>query len=201
MSAKKKIQAIVFDLGGVLVHGGYLDFIKHYCLACLTPLGKKKILDLERQVNLGRISEKEFYQAIKQVFGVHLTVRQMHKLIVHKMSVDRGLVKAIPNLGTARVVLFTNAIGQMTLEIFRRYRISPKKLFDKVFVSAKLHRVKPDGSTYRYILRRLKVPPSAALMVDDRLLNIRGARKIGMQGIVYKNLSQFRKAIKKYEFV
>jgi HAD superfamily hydrolase (TIGR01509 family) len=201
MPKKYKIKIVIFDLGGVLVHGGYLEFLRHYCLECLTREGSRRILALERQVNLGQISETRFYKDIEKIFGVHLTPQQMHKLIVNRMRVDQALVHEIPRLGKKRVALFTNSIGQMAMEVMHLYHIPIKKLFRKVFISSNLHRAKPDGSAYHYILRKLGVGPRQALMVDDRLVNVQGARKIGMQGIIYKNAKQFRHALKKYEFV
>ena len=59
--------------------------------------------------------------------------------------------------------------------------------------------IKPDAQAYRFVLHKLKVKPHEALMVDDRLQNIRGARRIGMNGIVYVNSQQFKKALAKYE--
>lgn len=199
--AKKKIKAVVFDLGGVLVHGGYLDFIRHYCLECLTSSGKKEIAYLERQVNLGKITENQFYRDIQKVFGVHLAPEQMHNLIVHKMKTDKKLVHLIPKLRRSKVILFSNSLGHMATEVLRLRRIPTRKLFRRVFISSVMHMVKPDRDAYRYVLRQIKVKPSEALMVDDRMENIRGARKAGMQGLVYKNFSQFRKAIAKYELV
>ena len=67
---KPKIKSVIFDLGGVITHGGYLGFIKHYCAECFTPLGKKKILSLERQVNLGQITEKKFYRRSIEILTV-----------------------------------------------------------------------------------------------------------------------------------
>ncbi|MBX4191686.1 MAG: hypothetical protein KW804_02725, partial [Candidatus Doudnabacteria bacterium] len=61
----KRIKAVIFDLGGVVAHGGYLGFIKHYCAECFTPEGKKKILELEHQVNLAEITERQFYKEIE----------------------------------------------------------------------------------------------------------------------------------------
>lgn len=198
---KKKIQVVIFDLGGVLLHGGYLSFLQHYCAACLTTQGKERILELERQVNLGRISETAFYREIKKIFGVRLSPRQMHDLIVRHMKTDRKLVNFIPHLGRARVAMFTNSIGPMALETIHLYHIPSKKLFRKVFISTNLHIAKPDASAYRYILRKLKVKPARALMVDDRPINVRGAKKIGMQGIIYKNIKQFRKEFQNYELL
>src|SRR6185503_2869340 len=94
----KKIKAIIFDLGGVITHGGYLGFLKHYCAECFTPAGKKKILELERQVNLAEITETEFYREIEKIFGVHMKPALMHRQIVAHMKADKGLVHMIPKL-------------------------------------------------------------------------------------------------------
>ena len=200
MAKKRKIKVLVFDLGGVLVHGGYLEFINHYCMECLTELGKKKILELERQVNLGNISENEFYKALQNVFGVHLSARQMHEKIAHKVTKDEELINLIAKIGKSRAAMFTNSIGQMALEVLRLKQIPAKKLFRKVFISSSLRLVKPEASAYRYILKKLKVRPNEAVMVDDRLINIQGARRIGMGGILYENASQFKKDLRQYEF-
>lgn len=201
MAKKKRIKLLIFDLGGVLVHGGYLEFINHYCMACFTPAGQKKILALERQVNLGNLTERQFYRALQTVFGIHLTPQRMHYLIVNRVRKDKSLLKFIKKLGRRQVAIFTNSIGHMALEVLRLKRIPARKLFKKVFISTKLHLVKPDAEAYQYILKKMKVRPAEAVMVDDRPLNIKGARKVGMEGIVYKNSTQFRRAIKKYEFV
>lgn len=195
------VKLVIFDLGGVIMHGGYLDFLKHYCLKCMTPMGKKEMFRLEREVNLGYITENQFYSKIRKIFDVHLSPREMHDLIVKKMQRDRGLIHMIPKLKKAKVALFSNSIGHMAPDVLRLRRLPIRKLFTRVFISSQMHMVKPDALAYRFVLRKMRVKPRQALMVDDRLENIRGARKIGMQGIVYKNSRQFRKAMQKYELV
>ena len=196
---KPKIKAIIFDLGGVITHGGYLGFLKHYCAKCFTPAGKQKILLLERQVNLGNISETDFYREIEKIFGVHLTPKQMHRIIVSHMQADKGLVHLIPKLKKAKIALFTNSLGMMALEVLKKRHLTGKKFFDRVFVSTKMHMAKPDKQAYQYVLKKLKVKPKQALMVDDRIENIAPARRLGMNGIVYKNSRQFARGLKKFE--
>lgn len=201
MAKRRKIKVVIFDLGGVIVHGGYLDFIRHYLRGALSGRGKKQIARLEREVNLGLITEREFYTALERVFDVHLTPKQMHAVIVKKMRADKGLLHFIPKLQRGKVALFTNTIGHMGSEVLRRRRISSRKLFSHVFQSYIIHHAKPDRGAYQYILHKLRVRPHEALMVDDRPENIRGARRAGMNGIVYKNSRQFRKTFKNYELV
>jgi len=183
------------------VHGGYLIFIKHYCADCFTPLGKKEILRLEREVNLGKITERDFYFEINKIFGVHMNPKQMHTVIVKHMKTDKGLSHMIPKLKKAKIALFTNSLGMMAMEVLKKRRLTGKKFFDRIFISTKMHMAKPDKKAYEYVLKQLKVKPSEALMVDDRIENILPARKIGMNGIIYKNSKQFAAELKKYQLV
>jgi HAD superfamily hydrolase (TIGR01509 family) len=196
---KPKIKALVFDLGGVITHGGYLDFVHHYVGRNLSPAAKKRIEQLEHQVNLATISEAEFYGKVQKEFKVHLTPKQMHNYIVKHMQTNKALIKYIPHLKKAKVALFTNSIGHISTEMLKLRHLEGKRIFDKVFLSNIMHLAKPSQSSYHFVISHLKVKPSEALMVDDRKENIDAAKKAGMQGIAFKNVGQFKKELKKYQ--
>lgn len=184
-----------------MVHGGYLDFLKHFCSKCMMPEGKRHVAWLERQANLGNLTETQFLKLLRRAFDLHLSIARMHNLIVGHMREDKGLVHLIPKLRKAKIALFSNSLGNMAVDVLHKRHLNSHHLFKRVFISSRLHLVKPDQKAYQFILKKLKVKPREALMVDDRPVNIRGARKVGMEGIVYKNSAQFRKVLKKYEFV
>jgi glucose-1-phosphatase len=196
-----KIRAIIFDLGGVVAHGGYLGFIKHFCAECFTSQGKKKILQLEREVNLGKITENQFYKEIENIFGVHLKPQQMHNQIIKHMKADQGLVHMIPKLKPTKIALFSNSLGHMAKEVLKKRHLTGKKFFDRVFISTEMHMAKPDKKAYQFVLKKLKVKPEESMMVDDRAENLGPARKLGMNVILYKNSRQFARELKKYELV
>ena len=200
-TSKPKIKAVIFDLGGVVMSGGYLPFIHHYCLECVTKEGKVQIKQLEHQVNLGKITEFQFYRAINKIFHVQVTPQKIHKLIIHKMRANKHLLKFLPKLKPARVVLFSNSIGNMAREVLKHRRVPTKRLFDKIFFSNKIHLAKPDKHAYKFIIKKLKIKPNQTLLVDDREDNILPAQNLGMHGIVFKNVRQFRSQLRKYELV
>ena len=117
------------------------------------------------------------------------------------MKSDKALVHMIPKLKKAKIALFTNSIGTMAMEVLKKRHLSGKKFFDRVFVSTRMHMAKPDQKAYREVLRKMKVKPSESLLVDDRAENIVPARKLGMNGVVYKNATQFGEELKKYELI
>ena len=198
---KPKIKAIIFDLGGVIATGGYLSFIKHYCAECFTPQGKKKILELERQVNLAKISEREFYREIDEIFHVHMKPKFMHDQILKGMKANKSLVSLIPKLKPTKVALFSNSLGHIAAEVLKKRHLTGKKFFDRIFLSTKLHLAKPDRKAYEYVLKQLKVKPKEAMMVDDRMENLTPARALGMHGVLFKDTAGFAKELKKYELV
>jgi HAD superfamily hydrolase (TIGR01509 family) len=197
--ATTTIRYIVFDLGGVIMSGGYLPFIRKFCMECLTPQGKKKISQLEHQVNLGKISENKFYEEIRRIFHVELTPKDMHARITAKMRTNTSLVRQIPKLKPARVALLTNSIGHMAINVLRERHVPIKKLFYRLFLSNQIHLAKPDADAYRFVIAKLRAKPGEVLMVDDRPENIAAAKRAGMRGIVFKDTAQFVRALKRYE--
>lgn len=183
------------------MHGGYLDFIHHYLGKHLKPATKKRIEYLEHEVNLGKITETEFYRYIEKEFAVHLAPTQMHKIIVSNMKVNKALVSYIPKLNKVKIALFSNSIGHMAMEMLKARHLSGKKIFNKIFLSNVMHLAKPAASSYNYVAQHLKVSPHEALLVDDRKQNVDSAKKIGMKGIVFKNTTQFKRELKRYELV
>ncbi len=60
------------------------------------------------------------------------------------------------------------------------------ELFDHFCFSSDLKFGKPDPAIYRACLDGLKVTAAEALFIDDREVNIKAARGVGMHGIVFR---------------
>jgi putative hydrolase of the HAD superfamily len=63
-------------------------------------------------------------------------------------------------------------------------------IFELVIDSAQVGMRKPDPEIYELTVRRLGVPASACLFVDDLERNCAAAREAGMQAIVYRDPEQ-----------
>jgi len=89
-----------------------------------------------------------------------------------------------------KIGLLSNIGTNWVLEHF----LTPKEqaLFDTFVFSFEVGLVKPDERIYRLVSERLGEPPEACVVIDDLERNCQGAEAIGMQTIVYKNLSQMR---------
>lgn len=58
-----------------------------------------------------------------------------------------------------------------------------RHLFDQLVISTAVGTAKPDLRMYETILRRMNADPARCLFVDDRINNLEGAQRAGMQAV------------------
>jgi len=68
--------------------------------------------------------------------------------------------------------------------------------FDAMIISAEVQVAKPAAGIYTLALERLGVAPEQAVFVDDMLVNVEGARSVGMQAIPYTHSQGVMKAVR-----
>ena len=91
-----------------------------------------------------------------------------------------------------RLYVLSNASDEFYIYFPKSYDVN---LFEGIVVSADLHIIKPDERIYRYLLERYGLNPGETLFIDDRLENVEGARKVGIQAEVFQN--NFEQIVKK----
>ena len=70
------------------------------------------------------------------------------------------------------------------------------KNFDGIVFSAPLKIAKPEPDIYQYLFHTYSLDPKECFFIDDLERNIEGARKLGMDGIIFTgNIEDVKKAI------
>lgn len=82
------------------------------------------------------------------------------------------------------IYVLSNASGRF-YEYFPRFY--DMDFFDGVVVSSDLHIIKPESGIYEYILDKYGLKADECLFIDDREENVRGAEKVGMNAVKFKN--------------
>ena len=70
----------------------------------------------------------------------------------------------------------------------KKYKL--KEIFPVRVFSYKVKIQKPHKKIFRAALKKLKVKPNEAVFIDDRSENVKGVKKLGIQGIHFKNNKQ-----------
>ena len=179
------IQAIVFDVGGVLLRTE--DRQPRRALEerlGLAP-GEAEWLFYNdatgRQAQHGEISAEAHWQAIAARFGL-----QPADLAPFWAGdrLDEELLALIRRLKLRyQTAIISNAMSDLHTLLTEKYPIADA--FDVITGSAYEGIMKPDPRIYQRTLERLGCEPAAAVFIDDAPANVAGARAIGMHAIHY----------------
>ncbi len=201
----KKIDTIIFDLGGVLIDwnpeyvflkafGGDKEktkwFLENICTSDWNenqdaghPLAKategliKKFPEYEKYIKL-------FYGEWENMLGgaIQGTVDILKQLIDSKQY---------------QVVALTNWSAE-TFPIAQK-RFEFLKWFEGIVVSGDEKTRKPFKEIYNITLKRFNITPEKSIFIDDNFRNIEAAQQLGINGIHFKNPEQLKEAFKTYQ--
>jgi glucose-1-phosphatase len=186
------IEAIVFDLGGVIIE---LDFQRSFDqFAALSGKSAEEIhhgllsSGLLLKYEKGEYSDIQFFEVIKQVFEIDASDEELEAafvaLLLHipkeRIDLIRGLAKDY------RLFLLsnTNAIHYRAVnKILHRDTGCEdlSHLFETIFLSYEMALAKPGKEIYEEVIRQAQLNPATTLFLDDNAGNLEGASAVGIQ--------------------
>jgi putative hydrolase of the HAD superfamily len=145
--------------------------------------------DLDR----GTLSIGDYWAGVARDLGASWSPLDVHELwaIDHRMwlSVDPATLAVLHALhdGGTRLALLSNA-GADFGGWLRHGSFAP--LFERVFVSGELGLLKPDADVYEHVIAELGIAASDLVFVDNKPVNVEGARAIGGAGHVFTDAAE-----------
>jgi putative hydrolase of the HAD superfamily len=191
----ERIEAVVFDLGGVLFENIQEFFLPD--LARRHELDPQALLALGYRHGaawgLGRATEHDYWRGILTDAG--LSHDLLPDLLAETSAYIRPireswkLVRALPP--SLRLGILSNT----TREWVQRLRSVEDWTgrFDPVLLSYEIGLCKPDPAIFELLLQRLNLPGSHVLFVDDREDNLDAAAALGIQGHLYLTTPDLRR--------
>lgn len=185
-----KIQAIIFDAGGVYLQGNFSDFVNrsYKVLGLNKTFSTQEEIVFDEELNLGRVTAKECF---RRYFDVPINDSQMEKIM--------GLWKTTWNLKPEMrrlvdkleddyvLAILSNSDSVNYQEYLRKRWFEP---FNVLVLSHIIGILKPDKRIYEITLERLGVPAESCVFIDDQEKNLVPARELGMRTVLYKNSEQ-----------
>ena len=198
-----KIETIIFDLGGVLVDWNpeyvYLNefngdrkkmqwFFDNICTSSWNEEqdGGYLMADAtDERINLF----PKYKKLIKMFYGrweemlkgeIGETVEILHKLKRKKI----------------KLIALTNWSAETFPVAVKKFKFL--KLFDGIVVSGKVKMLKPFPEIYNYTLKKYGLIANKSIFIDDRISNVDGAIKCGINGIQFVSPKNLIIALKKY---
>jgi putative hydrolase of the HAD superfamily len=193
-------RAVFFDLGGVIQRTEYQVPREH--LAGRLGLEYENLVRLvfesetSRKASLGAISADEHWTSVVRKLGrPDSEAKTIRDEFFAGDITDRELLDFIRSLHPRyRIGLISNAWGDLREWILRE---KFDDVFDSMIISAEVGVMKPKPEIYLLALEQLCVSPAEAIFVDDFIVNVEGARAVGMSSIQFKDSKQTVTALRK----
>ncbi|MFH0978910.1 MAG: HAD family phosphatase [Candidatus Woesearchaeota archaeon] len=195
------IKAIIFDWGGVLIDNpanGLMEYCAKYLNVDVNRL-KNIFSQYESVFQKGEISEKVLWNKVCTELNINKpSSESLWKKAVKQVFKDKievyHLIKLLKKEGYKIGFLSNTEIPAMEYFFEKGYQ----KFFDVTLFSCAENTVKPEEKIYNLILSKLEVKPEEAIFIDDKLDYIEGAKKVGLNGIVFKTSEQLVKELALY---
>lgn len=188
------VQAIIWDLGGVLVRTTDQSWRESWERRLgLGPGGlAQQVFEGPQgwEAQLGRATVARVWESLAERFQLSdPQIRQLQSDFWRGDELNMALLDYIRNKrGRVKMGLLSNAWKSLRQYLEDEWKIAA--LFDAIIISAEHGICKPDPGIYRLAVKSLEVDPSRAVFVDDMAENVAAARTQGLQAIRYRTNEQ-----------
>jgi putative hydrolase of the HAD superfamily len=195
-----RVDALLFDLGGVLVEVDWGRAFAAWSAASGVPaeaLAQRFRRDQAYEAHeCGTMSDPEFFAVVKKTLGLDLSDEEMlagwNAILGEPFP---GVPELLSRVAAERPVhVFSNTNVAHAAHWRPRYRelLAPAT---EVIVSCELGRRKPDPEAFRLAAARIGAEPGRIAFFDDLEENAAGARAAGMQGFHVPSFAALKEAV------
>lgn len=190
------IKAILFDVGGVYMEGSSVDFINrsYKVLGIAKTIANSDGVVFDKDFNKGAISHADCF---RKFFNVPISERQMKKIE------EIWMTTWAPTEEMFRLVKYLKKDYILAIlsnsDLLNSSKYTEKgwySYFDHLILSHELGIIKPDERIYEIALKKVGLPADQCLFIDDQEKVLVPARKLGMETILFKSISQLKAEFK-----
>jgi HAD superfamily hydrolase (TIGR01509 family) len=182
------IRAVAFDLMDTVVRDPFREALEAATGLALRELLARRDPDVYPAFERGEIDE-DAYWAHYEHAGIDVDPQRFHEVRRAGTRWLPGMPSLLDDLeGVVHRVTASNYacwVEQLAQEMLG-------DRFDRVLASCHLGVRKPDRDFYLAVLERLELPAAEVAFVDDRQVNVEGARAVGMPARLFVDATDLR---------
>jgi len=188
------IQAVVFDLGGVLENEIDTGMDAKWEARLNLKIGElnERLLNsgLAREATMGRLSEEEMLQKLGEVFGIDRSqVREFMDDIWEQYELNTELAAYFKSLRPYyKTAILSNAWPDARRE--ERARFNFDEMTDLIIYSYEEKTGKPERRIFEITWERLGIQPEEMVFLDNIKENVAAANELGIQAVLFRETTQ-----------
>jgi len=190
MGQGSPIRLIISDFGGVICTFDYRIF----CGRLAERIGRStdEIYDevfgndLQADFERGRLTGPGYHRRVMGLLGADVPYPEFFSMYGNIFTEIPATCDLLRRLHTRYPLYLLSDTNEIHFEYVRK-TLGVVGLFEECVVSYELGVMKPDPGIYREALRRSALPAEACVFLDDRPGNVEGARRVGMQALLFQS--------------
>lgn len=194
-----KIEALLFDLGKVLINFNFETGIQGLVSCCSMSREQfEKVLwdkTWVRRYERGEVSTQEFHNYLCDAATLNMTLpefcRTWSSVFLPEPLISEELLSRLKRRYPLILVSNTN---EAHVEFIReKYRVFD--YFDRLVFSYEVGSLKPDAKIFQHAIAKANRPPESLFFTDDREENIVAARQLGIQAHQFVSEAKLTEAL------
>ena len=196
------IKVVFFDLGSVLVNIHLDVFVSKISQATHTDprlifAWMEANRDFYQKFERGLIDTEEFFRKVNDQFDSNLDEQFFKEAYVKIFSLNDPVVEIARQISSARVISIISNTDELHFGYLMR-AFPVLQMFQSPTTSFETHSLKPEKEIYLHALHTLNVHPERSLFIDDLAENVKGARAVGMQALLFEGAEKLTQQLTKY---
>lgn len=187
---QQKIKTFIFDLGKVIVPfelDNQYKIIESVCDFSRVDIEKTvresiEIIYLEE----GKIRPEKLFQSFKKLLGLRMNFEEFVQAWNSIFSSFEPLISEdlIKKLAANHRMIILSDTNELHFE-FIKQNFPILRHFDDFVLSYEVGFVKPAPEIFRAAIEKAKCAPEECFYTDDRIINIEGAKKLGINAVQF----------------
>ncbi len=178
------VQALIFDLGNVLLFFDQEKMVRQIASVCDLPSKDVHNILLEKNLSesyeLGKISSSDICALLEKRAKRSLDFKKLLHAGSNIFEPNALLIAHLPRFKEQglRLILLSNTVD-MHFDYIEKHTTFLHH-FDHLILSYKVGARKPEAKIYEMAIDAAKRPKERCLFIDDRIENVEGARNVGL---------------------
>ncbi|MBH1940589.1 HAD family phosphatase [Mobilitalea sibirica] len=199
------INTIVFDIGNVLAHFGWLEYLKEcgYDDVTIDKIGKATVYhrlwkELDRSLNMEQELIDQFIANDPEVASEIAEFLDKSYQVVWEYEGSVELIQDLKKKGY-KVYLLSNYGGRNFQHAKENFEFFQH--VDGAVISYEVGYVKPEPAIFQALIDKYNIIPQEAVFLDDTKVNVEAAKVLGFQTIHVTSHQEIRNELKKFHII
>ncbi len=193
-----RINAVILDYGEVLCHRASDEEFRR--MAKLFGTEEKAFRTLWKKnrgaYDRGDMTAEAYWTAMANDTGARIDAGQLDEVCKWDVemwaNINAQMVTWLRQLRRAEIKTALLSNMHPAMISYLRENFDWLDLFDFKTFSAEVRLIKPDRAIYEHTLRGLGAKAEETLFVDDREINVRAARELGIHAVRFQSMEQLQ---------